>query len=209
MARGRFIATLRALAPIAALCVLWTIHPLAVAQAPAKRDADTLEKKLAQVLERGAKPKPASAKPLRTPISEREVNAYFKFQGKEHLPVGVLNPIVAIVDASRLEARATVDLDAVRKSKERAWSDPLSWVTGSLEVRAAGKLRALNGKGTFELESASLGGVPIPRTLLQELVTYYSKTPESPNGFNFDQPFNLPHQIRQVELQRGAAVIVQ
>jgi hypothetical protein len=174
-----------------------------------RKDADLLEKKLSALLERGAKPPTKPARPLRTPISEREVNAYFKFQGKEHLPVGVLNPLVTILDAERVEARATVDLDAVRKAKERGWSDPLSWVTGTLEIRASGKLRAINGQGAFQLEGATLGGVPIPKTLLQELVAYYSRTPDSPNGFDLDQPFALPHQIRQVELQRGIAVIVQ
>ena len=191
---------------LAALVLQSPVHGLELQD---KRDADNLEKRLGAILERGAKPPAKTARPLRTPISEREVNAYFRFQGKEHLPVGVVNPLITIVDAERVEARATVDLDAVRKSKERPWSDPLSWVTGTLEVRAAGKLRAINGQGVFQLESASLGGVPIPKTLLQELVAYYSRTPESPNGFDLDRPFALPHQIRQVELQRGAAVIVQ
>jgi hypothetical protein len=193
---------------VAAILALGTALPTASAQDPAKRDADNLQKKLTLVLERGAATKPPP-RPVRTAITEREVNAYFRYQGKEHLPVGVLHPSVMIVDASRVEARATVDLDAVRKSKERAWSDPLSWVTGSVEVRAAGKLRAANGKGTFELESATLGGLPIPKGLLLELVAYYSRTADSPNGFNLDQPFSLPHQIRQVELARGSVVIVQ
>jgi hypothetical protein len=193
----------------AVLCSLCFAGPQAAGQQPVKRDADSLEKKIGVMLERGAKAPPKAARPLRTPVSEREVNAYFKFQGRDHLPVGVLSPVVSILDTERLEARAVVDLDAVRKAKERAWSDPLSWVTGSLEIRASGKLRAINGQGVFQLESASLGGVPIPKTLLQELVAYYSRTPDSPNGFDFDRPFALPHQIRQVELQRGTAVIVQ
>lgn len=194
---------------MAALVSLSVAAPFAVGQDPVRREADNLQKKLTQVLERGARPKAASARPLRTAITESEVNAYFRHRGPEFLPVGVLDPKLMIVDTTRVEARAIVDLDAVRKAKERAWSDPLSWVTGSLEVKAAGKLRAANGKGTFELESASLGGVPIPKALLQELVAYYSRTPDSPNGFNLDQPFALPHQIRQVDLQRGSAVIVQ
>jgi hypothetical protein len=174
-----------------------------------KKDADSLERKINVVLARGAKPPSKTAKPLRTALSEREVNSYFRFQGKEHLPVGVVNPNVVIVDGTRVEARATVDLDAVRKSKERGWTDVLAYVTGMVEIKAAGKLHAINGRGTFELESASFGGVPLSKAFLQEIVSYYSRTPESPNGFSLDQPFNLPHQIRQVELQRGTAVIVQ
>ena len=182
--------------------------PLAAAQDFVKRDADGLEKKLHVIVNRGDT-KPAPVKPLRTSISEREVNSYFKFQGKDHLPVGVLDPTIVIADGTRLEARALVDLAAVRKANERTWPVLLSWVSGVVEVRAAAKARAANGFGQLELESATLGGVPIPKSFLQMIVTHYSATAEKPNGFNLDQPFELPHQIRQVELQRGAAVIVQ
>ena len=75
--------------------------------------------------------------------------------------------------------------------------DLLAYVTGSVEIRAAGKLHTANGAGTFELESASIGGVPISKAFLQEVIAYYSRTPESPEGFNLDQPFKLPQQIRQ------------
>ena len=104
----------------------------------------------------------------------------------------------------------TVNLDAVRKSKERGWTDPLAYMSGSVDARVVAILRASEGKGKLELMSATLGGVPVPVPLLQELITYYTRTPESPNGFSLDQPFDLPQQIRQVNfLQRGSAVIVQ
>jgi hypothetical protein len=45
--------------------------------------------------------------------------------------------------------------------------------------------------------------------LLQELVTYYTKSAEMPDGFNLDKPFDLPANIRQVEIQRGACTVVQ
>lgn len=182
---------------------------VAAAQDAARRDADTLQRKLTLVLERGSQSAPTATRPLRTPVSDREVNAYFQFQGREYLPVGVLDPALTIMDASRIEARAIVDLDAVRQAQPRAWSDPLAWVGGKLELRAVGRLRAANGQGTLELDSATLGGVPIPTTLVREVVSHYSRTPDTPGGFDLSQPFALPHQIRQVELRRGSAVIVQ
>ena len=191
-----------------ALFGILPVGPFAESQDFVKRDADGLEKKLHVIVGRGDQ-KPAPTKPLRTSISEREVNSYFKFQGKDHLPVGVLDPTIVIADGTRLEARALVDLAAVRKANERTWPVLLSWVSGVVEVRAAAKARAANGFGQLELESATLGGVPIPKSFLQMIVSHYSATAENPNGFNLDQPFELPHQIRQVELQRGAAVIVQ
>lgn len=194
----------------------WTITVWAIAvtglaaavQSFSKTDADNLEKKIAAVLARGAAVD-AAARPLRTVITEREVNAYFKFQGAQQLPVGVVNPIITILDGERVSGVATVDLDAVRKSRVRGWTDPLSYITGSVDLHATGRLRGANGKGVFELESASIGAVPIPKALLQEIVSYYTRTPESPGGFSLDQPFDLPQKIRQVDLQRGSAVIVQ
>jgi hypothetical protein len=200
----------RLFAGTAVSIVAWALAAasLAAVQSFSKTDADSLEKKIAAVIARGAANDPVP-RPLRTVITEREVNAYFKFQGAQQLPLGVVNPVITILDGGRVSGVATVDLDAVRKSKERGWSDPLAYVAGTVDVHATGRLRGANGKGVFELESATLGLVPIPITLLQEIVTFYSKTPESPGGFALDQPFVLPQKIRQVDLQRGSAVIVQ
>jgi hypothetical protein len=85
----------------------------------------------------------------------------------------------------------------------------LSYVSGSLDIRAVGRLRAAGGKGQFELEQATLGGVRMPKAFLQEVVSYYSRSESAPRGFQLDDPFDLPLQIRQVELRRGSAVIVQ
>jgi len=178
-------------------------------QAYTKADADSLQLKLNAILKRGAATA-RTARPLSTSVSDREFNAYFRFQGAQHLPVGVVNPTLQILDGGRLIGVVSVDLDAVRKSKERGWTDPLAYMSGMVEARVVGVLRAVEGKGKLDLESATLGGVPVPIALLQELISYYTRTPESPAGFSLDQPFNLPQQIKQVNfVQRGSAVIVQ
>lgn len=173
-------------------------------------EAQSMGRKLDAVLARGLQVPPvvrASRTTQHTSFTEREVNAYLKFYGE--LPAGVVDPQIFISEQGRLRARATVDLDAVRKSQPRGWTDPLSYVSGALEIRAAGTLKTTEGTGVFTLESATLAGVPIPKTLLQEIVSYYTRTPELPAGFNLDRPFELPHQIRSIETQRGAATIVQ
>ena len=45
-----------------------------------------------------------------------------------------------------------------------------------------GCLRTQNGQGRFELQQAAVSGVPIPKSVLQELVSYYSRTAEDPGG---------------------------
>jgi hypothetical protein len=182
---------------------------LSASQELTKPEADSMDRKLTAIAERGIKTAPKNAKPIRTSFTEREANAYLKFFGPEVMPVGVLNPRVVIAQGGKLQARAVVDLDAVRKSRPRSMLDPMNLLFGTLEVFAAGTLQAANGRGTFQLESATLGAMPIPKALLQELVAYYTKSPEMPDGFNLDKPFDLPANIRQVEIQRGAATVVQ
>ena len=80
---------------------------------------------------------------------------------------------------------------------------------GRLAVTAVGTLKTSNGVGHFELESASVGSIPIPKILLQEIVSYYSRTAEKPAGLSLDDPFALPARIREIQVERGQAIIVQ
>lgn len=178
-----------------------------------KAEADSMEHKLSQILVNGEQPPPrapGAAVPRRTSFTEREVNAYLRFNGKAQVPVGIVDPYITIADAGGVDGRAIVDLDAVRTSKERGLLDPGRYLlTGRLEVHIVGTIHAEKGQGTFDLGSATLGGVPLPRSLLQELVTYYSRTPDTPDGVSLDKPFELPAAIQSVETRRGAATVVQ
>lgn len=198
--RGRLFAALAAVV----VTVAWVS-----AQQLTKSDADSLEKKLSAVLARGSAKAALGRSPVRTSVSEREVNAYLKFSAGDQLPKGVVNPEVSLAGDRRVSAHATVDLDLVRTSKERGWLDPAAYLTGSVDLHAAGLLATANGKGTFQLESASVGGISIPKSLFQELVTYYSRSADLPSGFDLDKPFDLPAHIREVEIQRGGATIIQ
>jgi len=172
-------------------------------------DATSMEQKLVMIAARGNMPAGGPRQLVRTSFTDREVNAFLKYSELVHLPAGVVEPRLTIADAGHLEGRAIVDLDTIRKSKDRGMLDPLAYVSGQVEVVAIGTLRAANGQGTFDLQSATLGGVSIPKSLLQELITYYSKTPDSPSGFDLDKPFPLPAAIQTVETRRGTATVVQ
>ena len=87
--------------------------------------------------------------------------------------------------------------------------DPLRYISGKVPVTARGGLHTQEGKGQFQLGSAEILGVPLPKPILQELVTFFSRTPERPKGFDIDAPFNLPAKIREVVIGKGEAVMVQ
>jgi len=174
---------------------------------PTKRDAALLRQKVDLINAHAEKP---SRPGRRTVVTETEVNAYLVFDSKDQLPAGVVEPSVSILGAGRLSGRAVVDLDAVRKAKSAtSFWDPMSYLTGRLPVTAIGTLKTSNGTGQFLLESAAIAGVPIPKLVLQEIVSYYSRTPAKPNGIGLDDPFALPSRIREIQVERGQAIIIQ
>ena len=72
-----------------------------------------------------------------------------------------------------------------------------------------GVLRTKNGVGTFAIESASISGVPVPAWMVQEIVSYYSKSESAPKGVAIDKPFVLPNGIREIQTAQGQATVVQ
>jgi hypothetical protein len=125
------------------------------------------------------------------------------------LPGGVTQPQVTIADG-KLVGQAIVDLDTVAKRRGSGGAlDPWSLLGGRLPVSVTGTLRTQNGIGQFDIESAAISGVPVPTTFLQELLSYYSRTLERPQGVRLDAPFTLPARIQKIEVGKGQAVVVQ
>jgi hypothetical protein len=162
-----------------------------------------------RIVETG-KAKPRGTAPTRTTqITDNELNAYFIYSDKDQIPVGIVEPTINAVGDGRLTGRAVVDLDAVRKQKQRGWLDPMGYLTGRLPISATGTLTTKDGVGRFNLESAEISGVAVPKTVIQELLSFYSKTPENPAGINMDDPFELPANIREIRVGRAHAIVVQ
>jgi len=172
-----------------------------------RRDATSLKQKIAAITAVGEKP---AAQPRRTTVTEGEVNSYIAYEARDQVPTGVVDPYITILGDGRVAGRATVDLDAVRKQKNpTSLLDPMNYLMGRLQVTASGVLRTTNGVGRFEVQSTSVGGVPVPKLILQEIVSYYSRTAQNPAGINIDDPFALPARIREIQVDRGQAIIVQ
>lgn len=174
---------------------------------PLRRDADQFKQKLASISDRAAAPMRQS---VRTTLTEREVNAYLTFEKAAELPTGVVDPSVSILGDNRVMGRAVVDLDKVRQQRNpTSLLDPVRYLRGRLQVSATGVIHATDGVATFGLEAADVAGVPIPKFLLQEIVSYYSRSPERPSGISLDDRFDLPANIREIHVERGQAIVVQ
>jgi hypothetical protein len=182
---------------------------LAAAQdrAVLRRDADVVKRKFSAI--EGRSPT-AVPRPVRTTITENELNAYLAYELAGALPPGVVDPSVTIPGDGRIAGRAIVDLDRVRLARNpNSRLDPFYYLTGRVPVGANGVLRTSGGVARFELQSADVGGVPVPKLVLQQIVTYYSRSAGWPEGLNLDAPFALPASIREIQVERGQAVVVQ
>jgi hypothetical protein len=164
--------------------------------------ADAFAKKVA-IIKQHAERSPATAR--RTTVTEGELNSWFVYRSQPLLPVGVKDPQVTVIGNGKLLGVVTVDLDDVGKSKSGAWNI----LTGRVPITLSGVLSTKDGRGQFDLQSASLSGVPLPKFLLQEIVAHYTRTEDHPQGIRLDDPFALPSGIKQIDVGQGQAVILQ
>lgn len=170
-------------------------------------DADSLQRKLEAIVRFGAIPR---LETLTTPLLEREVNAYVWTYLMQDLPRGVTSPRVEIVGDTVLAGSVVLDMDAYKASRPPTDGfDPLALLSGRLTARVRGRLLTSDGVGRFELDQADLGGIPLPRVLVQQLLSHYSRSPDQPDGIRIDQPFDLPVSIREIRVQPREAVVVQ
>ena len=174
-----------------------------------KADGDRFQAKLTRIVTLGNAPTGRARAAQNTQITDTEVNSYLRFHAQDQIPVGVTEPALYSHGSGVVSGTAVVDLDAVRKQKQRGWLDPMGYLTGRLPLTARGRLTTKDGVGRFELESATLSGVTVPKTVLQELLSFYSRSAEDPDGINMDDPFGLPSQIREIRVAAGTATIVQ
>jgi hypothetical protein len=155
----------------------------------------------------------ATASPVRskkTTVPELELNSYLALNLKDKIPRGLANPQVHLAGPQRVAGRVYVDMDEFRRHRgSRGPWDPLSYVSGQVPLTARGTLRTKDGRGEFQLAAAEIHGVPVPKSIVQELVSFFSRSAEHPQGINIDAPFDLPAKIREITIQQGEALVVQ
>lgn len=176
-----------------------------------RQSAEDFSEKMALIQRQGAATTSQGVGARRTRLTEDELNSWFVFRAQPVLPAGVSQPQITIVGEGRLAGQATIDLDAVSKRRSSGGGafDPLSLIGGKVPVSVSGILHTRDGQARFEVQRAEMSGIPVPVTVLQEVLTYYSRSDERPQGVRLDDVFSLPANIRQIEVGQGQAVVVQ
>jgi hypothetical protein len=201
------VRTIAAIAGLAAGLGAATLYGASVSRQQAEAFARKIE-----VIEKQGGPgaRRSSTAPQRTAVSETEINSWFAYRAAPVLPQGLTQPTLNIIGNGQVTGSATVDLDAVARSRASGRTfDLWNFVGGRVPVTIGGVIRTRNGRARFELQDAAISGVPVPRRLVQELVEYYSRTPQHPNGQKLDDEWQLPAGIKNIEITPGAAVVVQ
>jgi hypothetical protein len=194
---------------LACVAVAAGMTVMAAADVYSRADSASLKQKIDRIVA-GTAVAPRRAAPTRTTVTQREVNAYLRYDLRSQVPVGIDEPVISILGDGRLLGEAVVDLDAVsRANPPKGMFDPMRLLTGRLPVRVQGVLTTSRGMGRFSLESATISGLPVPKSVLQTLVSHYSKSADHPQGVGLDDPFVLPAAIREIQVEPGQAIVVQ
>ena len=159
--------------------------------------ADKLDKKIQLIRERH---KNDLHKPKDFEVSEDEVNAYIAYRLADRLPEGVVEPWVRFSDGP-VTAGAILDLGVLRDHMPD--SSVAQLLSGRVPMELAARIHAEDGVGKLMLDRVTLGGLPIPESLLQQIVTAHTKSPSRPEGVQLDEPFPLPYGIQSAQVERG------
>ena len=200
---------MRGMKPAVAVAAIGTIAlSSALLAAPlTKQLSDAFAKKIVLVQKMSGE---KAAKDRPTTFTQDETNSYLKFGAGELLPTGLTQPEITMLGQGKVSGKAIVDLDIVRqKQSSGSWFDPTSYLTGKLPVTASGRIVTWDGKGKFELETAEITGVPIPKSFLAQMVNFFTRTADNPKGSSIDDTFELPANIKRIDVEQGRFVTHQ
>src|SRR5690606_17295604 len=132
-------------------------------------------------------------------------NSYLTYNLKEKIPRGLADPQLTLLGDGKVSGRVFVDLDEFKRERTGGGGvmDLHSYLSGRVPITASGILRTEEGRGQFYLETAEIRGVPLPKPVLQELVSFFSRSSRNPNGVDLDAPFALPANVRQILVRRS------
>ena len=168
------------------------------------------QKKIVLVQKHGASQKSRSR--ARPTLHAGEVNSYLQFKRRRSLPVGVTEPSSHDASAQgRLIGSAVVDLDVVRqKQSSGGWFDPDELPHRQAAGHRHGRSSTRGRQGQVRARDAPRSAAcRSRRSFLQEMVNFFTRTADNPNGIVIDDPFELPAEIRRIDVDARHACIDQ
>ncbi len=138
-------------------------------------------------------------------LTQDEFNSFLRYDSKLDLPKGV-HDLEVRLDNDRGEIRARVDLSMMQSSGGGAAGFLVQMLlSGERNVRAICRYTSEQGKALIDVELVEIDGRRISGSILGWLISSYvvPKIPEFEPG----RPLPLPHNLREIRLEPGRAVL--
>lgn len=190
-----------------ALVAVPALHALPVQAGPAlsQAQADALDRRFDDLNERHKCGKVTRGKSVL--VTESELNSYLNLSLGEKMPRG-FSDVVVRLEYGRIHATGVLDLDQVRdKMPNLSPLSPLYWLSGRVPVLLRGRILNDDGFASIEWEDVRVANIPVPISLLHQIVSSTTKSADHPDGFDIRAPFRLPYSLRQVRIEQGRAFL--
>jgi len=139
-------------------------------------------------------------------LAESDLNAYLASEIRKRERKDVEHLSVKMKDENRFLTSLTVNLDQVDiKTDSMTRKLFRALLRGTQTIEMDGKLTTDKGKGTYEVESATMNGLPLPATLVNEIIAAVGKQQDPP--FDPTEPFELPYKIQSITVSSGKTTI--
>jgi len=150
---------------------------------------------------------PDGVKKQTTEFTEAEVNSYLALELSAKYHPSLKSLQVKFAD-TRLEGTAAIDFDQLGMSAKGMFTRLFAWLfSGTHKLNVRGKLRAVGGKGNFELDEAQFDSATLPNFLVEEVITAVGRKQKPP--FDPMKPSQLPWSIDHVDVRAGQIVVHQ
>ncbi|HVR71272.1 MAG TPA: hypothetical protein VMT87_10550 [Vicinamibacteria bacterium] len=170
-----------------------------------RSDAEALDRKFEDLNERHKAGRVARGKSVL--VTESELNSYLNLSLGEQMPRG-FSDVVVRLETERIHTTGVLDLEKVRdKMPNLSPMNPLYWLSGQVPVLLRGRVLNHDGFASIDWEDVRVGNVPVPISLLYQVVSSTTRSGDYPDGFDIRAPFPLPYSVRQVRIQPGRAYL--
>jgi hypothetical protein len=179
--------------------VLLALSPGASGADPSAGAAKELQAKIDAIKKNAAAAPGAAPRTTEIEVSENELASYVLFELRDDIPVQ-LDSIVVGLTAGSIGADARLNLP---EPTGTALIDTI--IGGRHNLFVKGKLSGSGGHGKFELEEVRVDGLPVPKLLVEALVSRFV-TPKYPQ-VDLKKGFDLPWAIQRLTIEPHKARI--
>jgi hypothetical protein len=181
--------------------------PVAAARAPITREqADSLARKIEALVVPAPAPK-KGAPPRSVLFTEGEINSYLNLVLLPTVPQ--VRDVDLHITNGQLTATGLVDIDQVKKQLSLSPWNPVSFLKGRMAVNVSGHYANAGpaGLGRVTIDEVRAGSVPIPVSIIEQIVASSTRSPQLPDGVDIREPFRLPPPLRGLRLEAGKAFL--